>query len=89
MKRPHVDGGFAFCFLLNLLLNAYGAIPAVVLFVTHFVMGTPLWAAWAALALWVLITFGITVFLSWAVSKGNAQQEPPRYTRHSSSEGRR
>ncbi len=89
MKRPQVDGGFLFCFLLNLVLNAYWAIPAAVLFVAHFVAGTPLWPAWVALALWVLATFAVTAFLSWAVSKGSAAEQQAGYSRRSSSQNRK
>ncbi len=89
MKRPHVDGGFLFCFGLNLILSAYWAIPAVVLFVAHVIAGTPLWAAWLALGLWVLITFGITLFLSWAVSRAPAADAQGAYSRRSSSSNRK
>lgn len=72
MKRPGIDGGFILCFLLNLLLNVYWAIPAVVLFVLHFALGTPLWLGWLALAVWVAAVFGITAFMSWAVSTSDS-----------------
>ena len=89
MRRPSVDGNFMFCFALNLIFNAYWAIPAVILFVAHFVVGTPLWIAWLALGLWIAITFAITLFLGWDVAKGEDASEPPRYTRHSSSQNQR
>lgn len=72
MKRPGIDGGFVLCFFLNLLLNALWALPAVLLFATHFVMGTPLWLAWLALALWVGAVFGVTAFMSWAASTSDS-----------------
>lgn len=72
MKRPGIDGGFLLCFGLNLILNGFWVIPAIVLFITHFVLGTPLWLAWLALALWVAIVFGITAFMSWAASTSNS-----------------
>ena len=68
MKRPGVDGGFILCFFLNLVLNSFWAIPAVVLFVAHFVAGIPIWPAWVALFLWIAIVFGITAFMSWAAT---------------------
>lgn len=72
MKRPGVDGGFILCFFLNLVLNAFWAIPAIVLFVAHFVAGIPIWPAWVALALWIVIVFGITAFMSWAATGANS-----------------
>lgn len=72
MKRPGIDGGFLLCFGLNLILNGFWALPAVILLITHFALGTPLWAAGLALVLWIAIVFGITAFMSWAVSGGNA-----------------
>ena len=68
MKRPGVDGGFILCFFLNLLFNAFWAIPAIALFIAHFVAGIPIWPAWVALILWIAIVFGITAFMSWAAS---------------------
>ena len=68
MKRPGVDGGFILCFFLNLVLNSFWAIPAVVLFVAHFVAGIPIWPAWVALFLWIAVVFGITAFMSWAAT---------------------
>ncbi len=72
MKRPGIDGGFLLCFGLNLILNCFWVIPAVVLFVTHFILGTPLWLAWLALGLWLAIVFAITAFMSWAASTSNS-----------------
>ena len=71
MKRPGVDGGFVLCFLLNLVLNGFWALPAVALFITHFALGTPIWIAWLALVLWVVAIFGMTAFMSWAASTSN------------------
>ena len=68
VKRPGVDGGFILCFFLNLLFNAFWAIPAIALFIAHFVAGIPIWPAWVALILWIAIVFGITAFMSWAAS---------------------
>ena len=72
MKKPGVDGGFILCFFLNLVLNAFWALPAVALFVAHFIAGTPIWLGCAALAIWVIAVFGITAFMSWAASSSDA-----------------
>lgn len=72
MKRPGIDGGFILCFGLNLIMNAFWALPAVALFIAHFVAGIPLWPAWVALALWILGVLGVTAFMSWASSTGNS-----------------
>ncbi len=71
MKRPGIDGGFILCFFLNLIFGAFWALPAVALFVAHFVAGTPIWLGWAALGMWIVVEFAITAFLSWAVSNGD------------------
>lgn len=89
MKRPGVDGDFVLCFLLNLIFNAFGAIPAIVLLVAHFVAGVPLWLAGVALVLWIAIVFGITAFLNWATSKTNSStSQANRVTTHFASEER-
>ena len=72
MKKPGIDGGFVLCFLLNLVLNAFWALPAVVLFVAHFIAGTPIWLGFAALVIWIVAVFGITAFMSWAASSSDA-----------------
>ena len=72
MRRPGVDGGFLLCFGLNLVLNAFWALPGVVLLVAHFAFGAPLWLALLAFALWVVIVFGITAFMSWAASTSDS-----------------
>ena len=72
VRKPGVDGGFILCFFLNLIFNVYWAVPAVVLFITHYALGTPLWLAWLALVIWVAAIFGITAFMSWAVSTGDS-----------------
>ena len=51
--------------------RAFWALPAVALFVAHFVAGTPIWLGWAALGIWIVVEFAITAFLSWAVSHGD------------------
>ena len=71
MKRPGIDGNFILCFGLNLVLNGFWALPAVVLFIAHFVAGIPLWPAVVALVLWVVGVFGVTAFMSWAASTGD------------------
>lgn len=88
MKRPGVDGDFIICFLFNLIMNAFWAIPAVVLFIAHFVAGTPLWLGWAALAIWIVVVFGITAFMSWAVSSGNPAEKRSNATVRYSSQYR-
>ena len=87
MKRAGVDGNFILCFLLNLVLNGFWALPAVVLFVAHFVAGIPIWPAWAALILWIVIVFGVTAFMSWAASTSTTSpSRQARVTTHYSSE---
>lgn len=90
MKRPGIDGGFFLCVGLNLVLNIGWAIPAVVLFVLHFVVGIPLWVAGLALAIWVLVVFLITLFMQWVASTGNGDRAGTgvrgRNTAHYSSE---
>ncbi len=72
MKKPGIDGNFILCYGLNLVFNSFWLLPAVVLFIAHFVAGIPLWPAGLAFIAWLLIIFGITLFMSWAVSTGNS-----------------
>ena len=72
MKRPGVDGGFLLCFILNLFLNIGWLLPAVILLILHFVVGTPLWLFFVALALWVVIVLLMTIFMSWAARTGDS-----------------
>ena len=72
MKRPGVDGGFLLCFGLNLIFNAFWALPGVILLVAHFIIGIPLWPALVAFGLWIAAILGITIFMSWATSTSNS-----------------
>lgn len=72
MKRPGIDGNFMLCWGLNLVLNIFWALPAVVLFITHFALGTPLWWAGLAFGLWIAGCFAATLFLSMLGTTGKS-----------------
>ena len=72
-KNTSYDG-FVFSFLVNLALRWYMAAAAVILLILHFAAGFPLWPFFAALALWLVVTFLITLVLS-AVNR--CESRPP------------
>jgi len=74
MRRPGIDGGFWFSFGLNLVFNAFWALPGVVLVILHFAIGTPLWWGLAALVAWAGIILAITLALSAMGTSGKANR---------------
>ena len=77
MRQTRRAGTFLLNPLFNLLLNAEGALPAVLLLLLPFVLDWSLWWAAAALGLWILIIALRTLFLRFAVRGGN-RKDPPR-----------
>ena len=78
MKLAARTGNWIFWFLINLILNFEGAIPAVIALILHFVLGVSILWFIAALALWVLYVVIIMAILGWANSsskKSVIQQE--------------
>lgn len=71
MRRTRRSGGFFLCLLLNLFLNAEGAIPAVVLLGLHFWLGWSLWWAVGALLLWITWLCLGTLLIRFANRCGN------------------
>ena len=68
--------GFLRSYILSLLLNIGGLLPAVVLLVLHFVLGLSLWWMWGAILLWALGVLIRILVISWAARCGD---EPPPY----------
>ena len=88
MRRTRRSGTFFFCLLINILLNPEGFIPAAVLLVLHFVIGWPVWLAFAALGVWLLwITIGMLV-IGWASRCSNIP-DPPKENKNPYSAGRK
>ena len=50
-------------YMVNLLHDLWGAIPAVILLVLHHFPGVPLWFFWVALAGWLVIVGTMTVLM--------------------------
>lgn len=76
MRRTRRTGSFFVCLLFNMLINAEGAIPAVILFVLHFVLGWSLLFAAAALLVWIA---GIVIWMlviGWARKCGDTPDPP-------------
>lgn len=58
-------------FLINLLLNLDGTIPAWILLALHFLFGLPVWLFIGALALWMINILVRTLIISWAAKCAN------------------
>ncbi len=86
--RKNNDGSFILAFVINLLINPEGAIPATILLVLHFVLDWPMWPFWVALILWPLGLFIYTAVLSWVVNSGS-QPVPHRENVNPYSAGRK
>ena len=56
-------------FMINILLDMWGAIPAVILLVLHFFLGVPLWFFVMALAGWLVIVGTMTVLMHLITSQ--------------------
>ncbi|WP_295126117.1 hypothetical protein [Ruminococcus sp.] len=61
---------------MNLLINLWGAIPAVILLVLHFTIGVPMWFFWIALAGWVVIIGTMTVLMHWISIQPSLPEKP-------------
>lgn len=72
MRRTARDHGFILCLLLNMVFRFEWAIVAVVLLVTHFLFGWPLFLTFVALGIWVVYALFVTLVLSAANRAGNA-----------------
>ena len=87
MRKTRHTGSFIVCLLFNMLINAEGIIPAVILLVLHFVLGwSILWSA-AAFCLWIA---GIAVWMliiGWARKCGDTP-DPPKENKNPYSVGK-
>ena len=75
MRRTKRGGNFWLCFLINLLLNLEGTIPAVLLLIAHFLFDISLWWSVGALALWILGMLLWMKFMGWAARCSNERTE--------------
>ncbi len=66
MKRTRKGGGFWFCLLFNLLLNAQWSLPALLCLGLHFWLGLSIWWFITTLGLWVLLTVLWMLFFGWS-----------------------
>lgn len=76
MRKTTYDGGFFLCFLINLILNFEGILPALLLFIAHVVFGWPLIFAGLALCIWFLGILLWMHFIGWA-SRCGARRDAP------------
>lgn len=77
MKFVKKNSGVLLSFVINLLFNAEWAIPAVILFVLHFVFDISLWWAFGALCFWIALVFFRTLLL-FVLNKAGNMPEPYR-----------
>ncbi len=84
MRRSH-HSNFILAFILTLLFNLEGLIPALILLALHFLFGISLWWSAGALALWIGIILLRMLFLSWA---GRCSRpDPPKKNKNPHSSG--
>ena len=67
--------GFFPCMLINIFLNLEWSIPAWILLVCHFVFDISIWWFVGALALWIIIMVLWMIFIGWAASCANENNE--------------
>lgn len=86
MRRTRRSGGFWLSLLLNLLLNADGLLPAVLLFALHFWLHISVWWAVAAAALWFTAIVARMIVFRFANRCGNTA-DPPKENKNPYSAG--
>lgn len=69
IKRIH---NFFLCFLLHLVLNFEGLLPAALLLILHFWLHISIWWFVAALSVWMVWMLLHTLLIVWANHCGNA-----------------
>ena len=76
MRKTTCSGGFLLCFLINLILNFEGILPAVLLLAAHILWGWPLIFAGLALIVWLLGIFLWMLVFGWASRCGSHRDNP-------------
>ena len=74
MRRHSGSSGFWVSVLFTMALNLEWLLPAVVLFIFHFVFGWSLWWTALAVGLWILWIMAAVALLGLASKAGNAPQ---------------
>ena len=77
MRHTDRAGSFLLTFLINLLINWEGILPAGILLVLHYALRWPLWAVWAALGAWALFVLIGTLLIVWAAGCSDRTIVPP------------
>ncbi len=75
MKWVKKDSGFLLSFFINLLFNLEWAIPALICFVLHFILGISLWWTAGGIALWILVVLARTLLLFVLNKAGNMPEK--------------
>ena len=71
MRHTDRSGGFWLTFVLNLILNFEGALPALALLILHYALGWQLWFVWLALGIWAGVIFIGSLVIVWAADCSN------------------
>ncbi len=87
MKWVKKDSGFLLSFFINLLFNLEWALPAVICFVLHFILGISLWWTFGGIALWMLVVFLRTSLLFALNRVGNMPEKKTENKNPYSSKG--
>lgn len=70
--------------LINLGLHIRQLLPALILFILHFLIGLPLWVAAVAVIVWLFYHIFMTGFLSWIASQPGSQKKGNNVTHYAS-----
>lgn len=76
MRRTKRSGNFIFIFLLNMMLNLEGLIPAAILIALHFFLHISIWWGIGAFCLWILYLLIWMWILSWTSKSSNTPDKP-------------
>lgn len=76
MKRRASGHGFLMSLFLNMIFQSQWLLAAVVMLVLHELLRLPMLFFWGCLAVWVLWSLAVTLFVSWAAGTGDSNPVP-------------
>lgn len=71
MRKTKRSGNFFLCFIINMMLNLEGLIPAAILIVLHFIFDISIWWGVGAIGLWILYLMIWMLIFGWVSSASN------------------
>ncbi len=76
MRKTKRSGNFVLCLLINMLLNLDGLIPAVILFILHFIFDISIWWGIGAVLAWFIYLMLWMLIFGWASKASNSKVVP-------------